>query len=168
MGNRHAREFMLKQDDEAAWRRMHEEPRLAIHEVQARGIGARRLQLIVLPSFEEPLAFEVRQQVDEWQLFRSQVVESWPTLRLVGYDRLEMKSATLESYFARITALSLPLKPDLRLGGGADGVTHHLALFGNFRSEWRFQWWSTSPTEWHPLVCIANEMLQEFSSKGVK
>ena len=165
MGNRRGREFLLKQEDEAAWKRAQEEPRLATHDVHARGIGFRRLQLIVLPSFDESSAFEVREQADEWQLFRSQVVESFPTLRLIGYDRVETKSTILEAYFDRITALSLPLKPDLSGGDGLDGVSYQLALFGDLFTEWRFQWWSTSPSQWDPLRCIADEMLQEFSKR---
>jgi hypothetical protein len=56
MGNRKSREFRLKQLNDADWHRVHNEPRLASEDVHARGIGARRLQLLYLPSFDEPLA----------------------------------------------------------------------------------------------------------------
>ena len=164
MGNRRGREFALKQDDDAAWRRVRDEPRFAIDDVCARGIGMRRLQLIHLPSFSESVAFEIRQAGQEWRLFRSRVAESFPALRLVGYDQVHFDSEVLASLFARVTVLSLPLAPYLNNGCGLDGDLYHLAIFGDMYSEWRFKWWSESPPQWQPLVDLANEMLHLFSS----
>jgi hypothetical protein len=61
VGNRRARELMLRQAEEADWARVRTEPRPAHCDVHARGIGARRLQLIVAPSFEEVSVWEMRQ-----------------------------------------------------------------------------------------------------------
>ncbi|AWM40384.1 hypothetical protein C1280_27605 [Gemmata obscuriglobus] len=54
VGNRRARELMLRQADEADWARVRTQPRPAYSDPHARGIGMRRLQLIVSPSFEMP------------------------------------------------------------------------------------------------------------------
>jgi hypothetical protein len=166
MGNRRAREFALQREDDAAWRQVYNEPRLAIDDVHARGIGMRRLQLLCLPSFDEPMAFEIRQAGDEWRLFRSRVVESWPTLRLVGYEEISMASNKLAALFARATSLSLPLAPYLNGCGVIDGTTYHLAVFGDMSSEWRIQWWSESPPQWRPLVELVKEMLDLFTSSS--
>ncbi|QEG26386.1 hypothetical protein GobsT_11250 [Gemmata obscuriglobus] len=45
---------MLRQADEADWARVRTQPRPAYSDPHARGIGMRRLQLIVSPSFEMP------------------------------------------------------------------------------------------------------------------
>lgn len=165
MGNRRAREFALKRDDDKSWLRARNEPRLAIDDVHARGIGMRRLQLLCLPSFDESLAFEVRQASSEWRLYSSRIAESWPTLRLTGYDHIQIDSETLATFFSRVTALSLPLAPYLNDSLGLDGTMFHLAIFGDMFSEWRFQWWSDAPPQWQPLVEIANEMLHMFATK---
>ncbi len=99
MGNRRVREFVLKAEDDAAWRRVRDEPRLAFDDVHARGIGQRRLQLLCLPSFHSPVCFEIRQAGAEWRLFSSRVAEQWPTLRLVGYDPIPFESNALAAYF---------------------------------------------------------------------
>lgn len=166
MGNRRARELAMKREDDEAWLRVRNEPRLAIDDVHARGIGMRRLQLLCLPSFDDPQAFEMRQAGLEWRLYSSRVAESWPTLRLTGYDHIQVDSETLASFFSRVSALSFPLVPYLNDSCGLDGTMFHLAVFGDMFSEWRFQWWSNSPPQWQPLVEISNEMLRVFTSKS--
>jgi len=164
MGNRKARQFKQQQDDAAAWNRVIAEPRLAIQDVHAPGIGARRLQLIVCPSFEKGQAWEARQREDEWSLFRSELVADWPDVQLLGYDRLSIASAALASLFARVTSLTLPLTPHLNDMGGADGTLMQLAVFGDLHSEWRCQWWSEPPPAWRPLVEITEEMMAAFAA----
>jgi hypothetical protein len=164
MGNRRTREFTLKQDDDSTWQRVRNEPRRAVDDVYARGIGIRRLQLLFLPSFADAVALEMRQAGTEWRLFSSRVSEPWPPLSLVGYDQVPFASDKLATYFARVTALSLPLAPYLNNSCGLDGTMFHLAVFGDMFSEWRFQWWSDSPPAWQPLVELTNEMLRMFAS----
>ena len=164
MGKRKARAFTQAQKDAADWDRARTETRPAVSDVVAPGIGLRRMQLVVCPSFCEASAWEVRQLQGDWSLFRSQVVTPWPNLMLRGYERLSIDSATLSEFFARIIKLSLPISPDLSGTGGADGTIWQLAAFGDIFSEWRFQWWSRPPARWKRLGEIAMEMAQVFSS----
>lgn len=165
MGNPRAREFQKQQADQAAWDRIRTEPRLAIQNVHARGIGRRRLQLLVLPSFQEGMAWEVR-EAEDWRLARSQVVETLPEVMLLGYEQIPFVSAELARYFERTASLTLPLRPDQGEGGGCDGTLYELALFGAGFSSWRFQWWSVSPEPWRPLVELAAEMEAAFRATG--
>ena len=159
MGNRKAREFMIMQEHEAAWNRATFEPRSIYSDVHAHGIGLRKLQLIVFPSFEPAWAWDVRHRQGDWWLFRSQIVEG----QLLGYDPIEIDPTILASFVARVTSLTLPIAPYRDDVGGADGTTTRLAIFGGLSSETRFQWWSEFPEHWRPLVEIANEMLNVFS-----
>jgi hypothetical protein len=163
MGNRKTREFMLQQADEADWKRVRTEVRPVTCDVSARGIGIRRLQLIVRPSFDEPRVWEVREG-QEWSLHHPRVIESAPELRVVGYDAVPFPSAQLASYFERLSALTLPLRPDQSRTAGCDGTGYELAIFGDLWSGWRFQWWTTWPAQWEPLVSIATEMLDAFTA----
>src|SRR5258708_6460756 len=113
MGNRKAREFMSQQQDNAAWERVRSSARPAVCDVHAPGIGHRRLQLIVCPSFEEGQAWEIRQLEKEWSLYRSEVVESWPNVQLIDDRRIPIEPGVLSSFFSRVIALSLPIAPDL-------------------------------------------------------
>jgi hypothetical protein len=157
---------MLKDDDYAAWRRVREETRLAIEDVHARGIGARRLQLLFLPSFEwkESVAFEIRCAGDEWRLFRSRVVEPFFAVRLLGYDQIRFESAKLAEFFQLACSLSIPITPCLDGSAGCDGVSYELSLFGDLWSECRFRWWSEPPSQWQPLIDLYDEMLRAFLS----
>lgn len=76
----------MAQEDAADWERVRTEVRRAAADVHARGIGGRRLQLVVCPSFAESRAWEVRQGTGGWGLFRSRVVAPWPAVQLAGYD----------------------------------------------------------------------------------
>ncbi len=64
---------MLRQAEEAEWELVRTQPRSAYADAHARGIGLRRLQLLVLPSFEPASVWEVRQG-REWQLVRPRVI----------------------------------------------------------------------------------------------
>jgi hypothetical protein len=164
MGNRKTREFMKSQEDEAGWKRAASEPRLALSDVNARGIGLRRLQVIVCPSFEEGRCWEVRQRDDEWWLFRSEITSEGPEFQLVGYQQVPIAAGILSSFFARIVSLSLPITPYLNGMDGLDGDIFQLAVFGDMYSEWRLQWWSEPPPSWRPLAEIAEEMIEAFAA----
>ncbi len=163
MGNRRARAFTLQQADEADWERIRTEPRPAGRDVHARGIGVRRLQLIVAPSFGQPSVWEVR-QAQGWTLTRPRAVRTEPELLLVGLEVVPFVSAELEAFFRRVTALTLPLQPDLSGYGGADGTGYELSVFGDLWSGWRFHWWSEWPAQWRPLVDLAAEMHAAFAA----
>src|SRR4051812_26423120 len=83
VGNRRAREFRLQQERLA--RKVDEErartlPRPAGFDPHTGGVGSLRLQLVVLPSFEEPRAWEIRQGPEEWCLCSPRVTEPGPML----------------------------------------------------------------------------------------
>ncbi len=169
MGNRRARELMLREADEADWERVRTQPRPAHSDPLAQGIGVRRLQLIVAPSFEPASVWDIRhvphvQRGQEWQLIRPQVVSTEPTLLVVGHDIVPLPSLTVATYFDRVTALTLPLRPNLSGYGGADGTRYELSVVGDLSSGWRFQWWSDWPEQWRPLVELAEEMHAAFSA----
>jgi hypothetical protein len=159
VGNRRARELMLRQAEEANWERVRTEPRPARCDVHARGIGLRRLQLIVGQSSE----WEVRQG-QEWQLIRPRVVATAPELTVLGHAVVPFVSSALAAYFERVAALTLPLRPDLSGHGGADGTGYEFAVFGDLSSGWRFQWWWEWPEQWRPLVELAAEMHAAFNA----
>ncbi len=164
MGNRRARENRLQRQNAADWERVRTETRPAESDVCAHGIGLRRLQLIVCPSFEEPHAWEVRQRDLDWRLFESHVVSDWPPVQLIGYEPLVAETSTLKRLFESAAGLSLPISPDMSGSAGADGTVIQLALFGDLSSECRFQWWSNPPEQWRPLTDLAGEMLATFAA----
>lgn len=169
MGNRRARELMLRQADDSDWERVRTQPRPAQSDPHARGIGVRRLQLIVAPSFESASVWDVRQlwnaqREHEWQLIRPRVVETEPAIIVVGHDVVPLPSSTVAAYFERVTALTVPLRPDLSGCGGADGTMYELSVAGDLSSGWRFQWWSEWPQQWRLLVELAEEMHAAFAT----
>lgn len=163
MGNRRSREFMLRKAEEAEWERVRTEPRSVHADAHARGIGMRRLQLVVAPSFEPVVVWEVRQG-REWQLVRPRVVGTEPELLVVGHEVVPIESAALATYFERVAAINLPLRPDTGGCAGCDGTTYELAVFGEGFSGWRFRWWTSWPEQWRPLVELAEEMLAVFTA----
>jgi hypothetical protein len=155
---------MPHDDIDEDWRRVQTEPRPATRDVVARGIGHLRMQLLVLPSFEEASAWEVRYQAAGWRLFSPRVFKGSAGVELLGYDAVDFPAEKLEDYFKRVVRLSFPLAPDLGGCAGADGTGYQFAVFGDLYSSWRFHWWSQSPKQWQPLVDIASEMHVAFSS----
>ncbi|OWK45412.1 hypothetical protein FRUB_01743 [Fimbriiglobus ruber] len=109
------------------------------------------------------MVWDVRQG-REWQLIRPRVVQTEPALLVVGHDVVPLPSAVVAAYFERVTALTLPLRPDLSGCGGADGTLYELEVVGDLSSGWRFQWWSDWPQQWRSLVVLAEEMHATFSA----
>lgn len=120
------------------------------------------MQVIVLPSFVEPRAWEVRQNQRQWSVCCPRIVEPGLDAALAGADLLSFESERLENFYRRLLALTLPLGPGLDDFGGADGSLFQLAVFGNGEPQMRFQWWSVPPPQWQPMVAIAKEMIQGF------
>lgn len=166
MGNKRAREYMLRHAEEIDWERVRTEPRPLSRDAHARGIGMRCLQLVVMPSFEDAAVWEVRRTAEGWVLHRPQVVQSVPEVLLLGINPVHFDSETLAGYYHRITLLTLPIGPDQSGLAGCDGTSYQLACFGDLWSQWRFQWWTRHPTQWQPLVDIANEMIEAFTNAG--
>jgi len=172
VGNKErAREFKRAQDeahrsaaDEATLERIRTRPRPATEDVRLWGsTGARRLQLIVVPSFEGGRAWDVRELYEsDWLLFGSDVVDFSP-LSVKGLWKLPIESARLKNFYQRVTSIQLELGPPLEEFGGLDGTITQLAAFSGY-SEWSFQWWSYFPPAWQPLTVIAEEMLAAFTA----
>jgi hypothetical protein len=163
MENIKTQAFSAPRPDDVGWQRAQSEARPAVRDVDASGIGQRRLQLIVCPSsdYDEGQAWEVRQHNDGWWLFRSELVESWPNVLLIGYQPIPIDPAILSSFFNRVAALSLRVDPCLA-DEGLDGEVMQLAVFSDFCSECRFQWWTGAAAHWKLLVELADEMLGVF------
>ena len=164
MGNKKARQAMLQQQDALAWERSRTEARNAVDDICARGIGHRRLQLIVAPSFEKGCAWEIRQLEDKWTLFRSEVLGEGTPIALRGYELISVEGSTLHRQFRKAISLSFPLEPDLSNRFGCDGTIFQLAVFGDAFTECRVQWWSDPPPQWRPLADLALEMIAIFSA----
>lgn len=156
------RELLQRRAEEADWERVRTQPRPAHSHPFARGVGWRRLQLIICPSFDPASVWDVYQGW-EWQLIRPRVVATEPVLTVVGHDVVPLASEAVAAYFERVIALNLPLRPDLSGAGGADGTLYEMSVVGDLSSEWRFQWWSHWPEQWRPLVELAEEMHAAFS-----
>jgi hypothetical protein len=162
MGNRKARELMLKDEQAAQWERIRTEPRHLTSDVYIRGIGIRRIQLIVYPSFEPVFVWDVREGPEGWRLFRPRALEPESGL-VTGYDEIPFATDRLSSFFEKVTGITLPIAPDLSSTGGADGTEYELSVTGDLGTSWRFRWWSQAPNHWRPLVEITNEMIVAFS-----
>jgi hypothetical protein len=161
MGNRKSREYQKPEQDRALWDRARTTPRNFAQEVQAPGIGIRRLRVIFVPSFENGSAWGLRALGPAWKLFRS--VASSDEEMLSGYEEMDADGDMLRGYFDRLQALTLPIGPLLLNNmGGADGTTYHLALFGDLYSEARFRWWTDYPPQWTLLVDVVNDMIEAF------
>lgn len=148
------------------WDRVRTEPRAPGVDVSLRGIGTRRAQLLVCPSFGRGHAWELRER-DGFVAYRSDVVHGKHGRALVGYDRLDVASSVLADWFARVVALSLPLSPRLDRLRGLDGTHHELAVFGDLSSAWRFAWWDDPPDGWQPLVILGRELAQMLAPAAV-
>ncbi|MDG3002396.1 hypothetical protein [Paludisphaera mucosa] len=163
MGNRKSREHQKQARDRAMWDQARTASRDFVEDVLVPGIGVRRLQVVLVPSFEQGFAWDVRVLGVTWRLFRSEISnEDYSGPKLSGYEELDASGDMLREYFDKLRTLTLPIGPLLNDMGGLDGTDYHLALFGDLQSEVRLRWWTESPPQWSPLVAIADDMIETF------
>jgi hypothetical protein len=166
LGNRKAREYQKQQEIASAWEAAQANARGLTEDVFVPGIVARRLQLVVVPSFSPGHSWDIRTFGSVCRLFRSETVdESDDTpLMLRGYTELEASAVDLQSFIVRLRSLSLVIAPPAEGRAGLDGTTYHLALCGDFISEVRYRWWEEPPPNWRPLGEIVGEMIARFTN----
>ncbi|MEX1224099.1 MAG: hypothetical protein WEA31_06075 [Pirellulales bacterium] len=165
MGNKESREFMKQRELFADVLRAKTQDRDVTADVHFLGVGVRRVQLLCMPSFGEGFSWDVRQLKEQWLLYRGIVPSDVRCAR--GYDRLAADSRKLNDFFHELCAVTLPLKPNMSGTGGADGTLFQLAVFGDLHSRIRFEWWSEYPTQWKPLIEIAERMRKYFQACDV-
>jgi len=113
--------------------------------------------------------WEVCERGSEWLLYSSYVFNTdWSALTVQQYQPIHYDSRKLKMFFERLTALTLPVAPDFSKMDGRDGGVTQLALFGDLRSQVRYQWWSKPPAGWTPLVAIVSEMFEEFGRSATR
>lgn len=165
MGDGVGRRLRLPQADEADWERIRTQPRPAHSDAYARRHRCAAASADRRPVFRPTTVWDVRQQGHEWQLSARGLSRN----RADNVGRGARCGSTpwqAAAYFDRVTALTLPLRPDLSGYGGADGTLYELSVIGDLLSAWHFQWWSTWPEQWRPLVELAEEMHTAFSAAG--
>jgi len=165
-----SREFREQQELQAAWDRLRAEPWSPLETRRTLDSGRPRIQLVRLASFSAPTFWEICEYGSEWKLYTSTVVDpDWTKLTVRGYEPIKFDGRKLKTYFKRLTALTLPIAPELRSLGGLDGTITQLALFGELSSQVRYQWWSDHPPGWKPLVKIVDQMFKAFGgSEGAE
>jgi hypothetical protein len=164
MGNRRSRELRPEAERQTSWERLRAELWSPDEDLRAFGSGTPRIQIIHLPSFSPGAFWEVCRLREKWLLYTATSVTcGYPEpLKVQGYEIVEFPSEDLRAYFQRLTALALPIAPDLSDRAGVDGTLTRLAIFGDLSSRIRLQWWSTFPPAWTPLVQLTDEMLAAF------
>jgi hypothetical protein len=141
-------------------------------------------QLLVLPAFQNPAAYDIIRAVreegrDEYKVMHScwrrdldlpvfqspvdRMRHPRPFRPTVVVLDAPVASDTIRGFMEELRALSVPLhvEPAAR---GVDGVTFEIA-FGGFWANARIGWWVEPPTEWRPFDEVLNRMLERFGWK---
>lgn len=170
MGSRESREFRKREALRLEWERARNEARSLTADLTVQGIGLRRFQVAFEPSFEPGLCWEGRVLDTDWRLFRSEVIDrgrdGFPIV--VGYEEVEVPCGDLRGWFGRIAALTVPIDLPFVGQAGLDGTRYHLAIYGDYFSEVRLQWWSGLPSCWRPVINLIEETVETFSRLGVR
>jgi hypothetical protein len=169
LANERAREFQKLKALADARKNARTVPRNFDNLVSIPGIGIRRAQVIMTPSFSPGAAWEIRERRETLRLYRSEVVlhlgREW---KLLGYDEVELSSSELRLYLDRLWKIEIPAGPSLNGMSGVDGVSYELALFGDLQSEIRLRWWMEGPEEWQPVIGVVMGMIEKLRAAKVR
>lgn len=170
MGNRHARklakwearEEQRRQQLAANWDNAKTKPRLPMDTPCLWDSGVHVLTLVYSPSFDPGYSWDIRCNDDVYTAFFSSRISEQQS-EVIGYEQLEIRSAVLHDYYTRLCAAPISIGPLPSLNyAGADGTTYELFLQGGLYSFVHFNWWSSYPRTWKPIVDIADELIAFF------
>ena len=139
-------------------------PREYDDDVDIVGIGKRRLQILYKPPFVDGTLYEVRNLKNCWTAFRS--TAPFGTGRVIGYDRLNVDSATLRGFVERLRGITFNLALDLSETAGRDGVFFQLTMYSDCFSEMRFTW-IERPPGWTEVVDFYNVLCSVLDASGI-
>ncbi|HYF62559.1 MAG TPA: hypothetical protein VD886_07070 [Herpetosiphonaceae bacterium] len=132
------------------------------------GIGARRLQIVVMPAFDQGYGWDLRTFAGEWRTYRSRIVDDGETKHFSGYDELAMPGERLQAYFDQLCAIQFPLRPLLNSMAGCDGTIYTLTIQGDLYSVVRLEWWSEYPEHWQAAVRLTETMIADLRQCPLK
>ncbi len=140
-------------------------------------------QFLILPSFENPISWDVIEVVSRgegaqtrlyrstWRMDVDNQAMSSPVERLkhprpykptLETDWVLVDANRLEVILSRIRSVRIPLML-ANPAGGCDGTSFELAV-GHFFCNARIGWWCDMPKEWQELVPVVNELERLFES----
>ena len=142
-----------------------------------------RLQVLVLPSFEDSWCYELLASVPDQSKSALAVRKVWhrsidlakfanPVVRLSfgsGVRQLptmeefdaETDAALVNGLCAKAAMLKVPVFA-AKSSVGLDGTSYQLAL-GSSPLVARFEWWNSPPEGWEPLKTLVDEIIAAFS-----
>jgi hypothetical protein len=130
-------------------------------------VGHRRVQLLVLPSFDPVVCWDIRGTPDGLALYQARGPAHQDDMLSPGYWKLDCPKDVLEGFVRRLSDLRLPLAPPLPRMVGLDGTTYEIGIFGLHQWSCRFRWWEDLPEEWAELAEVAREMVSTFGRSAV-
>jgi hypothetical protein len=140
-------------------------------------------QFLILPSFENPISWDVIRVVSRkdgaqtrlyrscWRMDVDSQAMSSPVERLkhprpynptLETDWVLVDKGKLELILARFNAIRIPLTL-ANARSGCDGTSFELAV-GNFFCNARIGWWSDVPDEWQELRPVVRDLENLFES----
>ena len=158
----------LRQADEEALARELARPRRVDEDFHARGIGFRRVQVFVLPSFDPVRSWDIRERrgeaSGELALYYAEGPAGRDEMLSPGYRRLACPSNVLGRFVARLSAVRVcPVPPPLAYAG-LDGTSFGVSIFGDLYSECRLRWWGDPPADWVEVNVVVQEMIATFTA----
>jgi hypothetical protein len=148
-----------------------------------RNNSGRVCQLLVLPSFENLISWDVIKVVSrqsgpqnrlyrscwrmdlDYQAFRSpveRVKHPRPFSPTFEKDWVPIDSANLEAILSRLRSIRIPLSPASQVVG-ADGTSFELEIHDLFCYA-RIRWWCDMPEDWRELEPVVTDLLRLFQS----
>ena len=141
-------------------------------------------QLLILPSFENPVSWDVIKIVSRheaaqtrlcrstWQMEVDEQAMSSPVERLrhprpykptLETDWVLVDATRLEAILSRIRGIRIPLML-AESHVGLDGTSFELAIGGDCFCNARIGWWCDMPKEWQELAPVVAELERLFES----
>lgn len=125
------------------------------------GIGFRKLQIVIYPSFEMNLGWDIRNQNGDFVVYEYEI-NSERDLINPGYYLLDADSSKLQAIINDFYRLSVSIfMPEMEIG--CDGTSYEVALFTGFQAL-RFCWWEEPHENWFQVNRMTRNAIEYFKT----
>lgn len=126
-----------------------------------RGIGLRKLQIIIEPSFKTSLGWDIRSQNNKLVLYEYEIDSEQNSIK-PGYYLLNSEESKLEELMKCFynTPIFLHMPP---ISIGLDGTNYEVALFTGFQSI-RLKWWEETHENWFKVMELTKSAIEYFKT----
>ena len=139
-------------------------------DIHFRGIGLRKVQIIIAPSFDKGECWDIRELENEIKIYKS-VVNTERNIIEPGYYEVMVDEKFYSEFSNFLSSAAIPVYTKSNNIGYCDGTSFTLNIENGFGNRFIVSWGENIPKEWEQFtskLLVFVEKLREYDASEIK